>query len=74
MRESLIHIMISMQGDTDLFQVIYTLDSVGRFADFLNSRQKEGDQDCDNGDDHQQLDECKPGLPLSTAVLACGAK
>ena len=46
-----------MQGQADLLQVVGALDAPGRLACGLDGRQKQCDQDRDDGDDHQEFDQ-----------------
>jgi hypothetical protein len=57
--------MIAVQRHADLVQVVRALPAPGRFAGRLNGRQKQGDQDPNNGDYDQKLDEGKPGKTLA---------
>ena len=50
-------IMMILEGQAHLPQVILALGTARRFAGCLDSREEQGDQDADNGDDDQQLDE-----------------
>src|SRR5207248_369207 len=45
------------------------LDPDGRLADLLDGGQQQPDQDGDDGDDHQQFDECE-GTPASENAQA----
>jgi len=49
-------ILVGVAGKRDLLKVVATADAGGGFADFLHGRQQQANQDCDDGDDHQQLD------------------
>ena len=49
--------MVVVQTDTDLLEIALTLAATGSLASLLDGRQKQGDQNRDNRDDHQQLDE-----------------
>jgi len=50
-----------MAGDADLFEVIRALGPRRRFANPLDCRQQEPDQNRDDGDDDQQFDERETG-------------
>jgi hypothetical protein len=56
-RESTLDSMVIVQREADLPEMVLTLDAVAGFADFLDRRQQQGDQDADNGNHHQKLDE-----------------
>jgi hypothetical protein len=44
-----------MHGQTDLFKIVGTFDPRGGFSHFLDSGQKQTDQDRNDRDHHQQL-------------------
>ena len=46
-----------MQSQADLLQVVDALGAAGGLAGRLHGGQQQGDQDRDDGDDHQQLDQ-----------------
>ena len=50
-------IVVIVQGEPELFQIALALHSRRCLSDFLDGGQQEADQDCDDGDHHQQLDE-----------------
>lgn len=54
-----------MVGETQVVQPMQTLRSPRRLADLLHRRHQHADQNPDNGNYHQQLNECK-----SAPVLA----
>ena len=56
-RENSVHVVVAVQGQTDLLEIVLTLDAVGRFAHLLHGGHEQGDQHGDDGDDHQQLDQ-----------------
>src|SRR5205823_10167539 len=57
-------------GQPHLLQVVHATHPVGRFADFLNGRQEQADQDRDDGNYDQQLDECEARAPSPCARRA----
>jgi hypothetical protein len=48
-----------MKGDSELLQLVLALHPGRRFADFLDGREQQTDQDGNDGDDDQQFDERK---------------
>jgi hypothetical protein len=48
-----------MRRHADLLEVIDTLGSSGSFSGGLHGGQEERDEDANDGDHHQQLDECE---------------
>jgi hypothetical protein len=50
-----------VDSGADLPHIITTGCFVGGFANLLNRRDQESDQDGDDGDDHQQLDQSESG-------------
>jgi hypothetical protein len=50
-------ILMTVERESDLFQVILTACPVRRLAHFLDRRQKQPDEDRNNGDDHKELDQ-----------------
>ena len=52
-------IVIVMHRDAQLLEVVFTLCPAGRFSCLLDCWQKQGNQDCDNGNHDQQLDQCE---------------
>ena len=57
-------IVVIVQGEPELFQIVLALHSSRCLSDFLDGRQQEANQNCDDGDHNQQLDkgECPPML------------
>jgi hypothetical protein len=49
--------MIVVQGNSDLLQVVGALGAPCRLAGRLDGGQKQGDQDGDDGNDHQQFNQ-----------------
>ena len=49
--------MVIVQGQGDLLAVIQALGAGRGFPDLLNCRQKQSDQNGNDGDDHQEFDE-----------------
>src|SRR5579875_51521 len=52
-----------LYGKAELLEVILTLHAVSSFTDFLHRWQEQTNQDGNDGDDHQQLDQCKSTAP-----------
>jgi ferritin-like metal-binding protein YciE len=46
-----------MQGQAELLHVVLALRATGRLTGLLDRRQQQGNQDRDDGDDHEQFDE-----------------
>ncbi|MCG3775788.1 MAG: hypothetical protein JW395_2632 [Nitrospira sp.] len=49
-----------VHGQPELLQVVLALGPSGGLTGLLDSRQQQRDQHCDDGDHHQQFDECEP--------------
>jgi len=56
-----------LQGEPDLFQIVHALQPPRGFAGRLHGRQKQRDQDRDDGDHHQELDQREPGTAAADA-------
>ena len=50
-------IVIPVGSDADLLQVVLALGPGRRFADLLDGREEQPDEDCDDGDHDEELDE-----------------
>ncbi len=50
---------IAEEGQPDLLQIVRAGHAVGGFADFLHRGQEKANQDGDDGDNHEQFDQCK---------------
>jgi hypothetical protein len=48
-----------VKPQTDLLEVVRTSGTPCRLPCRLHRRQQQGDENADDGDHHQQLDECK---------------
>ena len=48
-------VMVSLKSQTDLLEIVDALVSVGCFPDFLNSGEKDPNQNGNDGDHHQKL-------------------
>lgn len=55
-RESLIIVMVLVEGETELAEAVLAVGSPGRSSHSLDSRQSEADNDCDNCDNDKQLE------------------
>ena len=58
-------VVVVMQGDAELLEVVGALDPAGGLAGLLHRRQQQGDEDADDGDHHQQFDECEAATERS---------
>ncbi len=56
-RESVVRVVIVLDGQPELLQVVRALHAAGGFASGLNRREKQTDQNADDRDNDQQLDE-----------------
>ncbi len=56
-REMAVDFVEVVQSDAELLEVVFAGRPPGRFPRLLNSRQEQGDQDCNDGNHHQQLDQ-----------------
>ncbi len=52
-------IVVTVQRESNLLQIVRTLASPCRLASGLYRRQKQSDQDADDGNDHQEFDQRK---------------
>src|SRR5438105_3750202 len=59
--------MEALDGQANLLEVVGALRARGRFAYLLHRRQKQADQDGNDGDHHQQLDQGKSVPPFVPA-------
>src|SRR5262249_46923638 len=59
-RIAAVNIHIVRGGDTDLLEVVRAGCPPRRLTRLLHGRQQQGDQDSNDGDDHQQLDQREP--------------
>ena len=57
--------MVDVRGEGELLEVVLTLQPGGRLPDFLHGGQKEADEDCDDGNYHEQFDQGE-GVPISS--------
>ena len=56
-RKLLIDVFVIQQSEAELFQVVGAGHAVGSFAHLLHGRHKQGDEDGDDGNHHQQFDQ-----------------
>ena len=70
-REDAVGAVVIVQRQPDLLEVVGALRSPGRLTGRLDGRQEQGDQDRDDGDDHEQLDERErsPRLTFHRSIL-----
>jgi hypothetical protein len=71
--------VVGVHGQTDLLEVVLTLQARGRLADLLDGRHEQANQDGDDRNDHQQLDQRKsstepPATRCETAQHACALR
>jgi hypothetical protein len=59
-RETLVGVMVRVLRQCKLFEIVRALASPGGFPGRLHGGQQQGNQDADDGNDHQQLDQGKP--------------
>src|SRR5262249_14476798 len=57
--EAAVDVVVSVQGEAELFEVVWALEAFGGFPDFLHRRQKETNQDRNDGDHDQELNQGK---------------
>src|SRR5262249_55960704 len=62
-------VVVVMEGQTNLLQVVLATEAVGRFAYFLDSRQKQSDENADNGDHHQKFDKREANMPYAPFAI-----
>ena len=58
-------VVIVVQGEPNLLQVVFALNSACGFSHLLHRRQQQRDQ---NSNHHQQLDESEPSSPISKSL------
>jgi hypothetical protein len=51
--------VVIVQGQGKLLEVVRAGHPIGSFTHSLDSRQQQSDQDCNNGNNDKQLDQCK---------------
>lgn len=71
-RESLVRVMIVVQGKAQLFHVVAALRTAGGFPRLLDGGQQERDQDRDDRNDHKQFNKSEgisPTKQLNTYEL-----
>jgi len=51
--------MVVLHGETQLLEVVDALGAPGGLTRRLDRRQEQGNQHCNYGDHHQQLDQCE---------------
>src|SRR5262245_21920117 len=62
-RECVVRRVVVVQAEADLLEIVGALHPVGGLPDLLNGREKQADQDRDDGDDDEEFDERKPWRP-----------
>ena len=55
--------MVVVERQAQLLQVVLALCATCSLAGLLNCWQQECDQNCNDGDHHQQFDQCKRTIP-----------
>lgn len=60
--------MVIVQRQPELLQVVFALGSSSCFSRLLNSRQQQRDENCNDGDDHQQFDESETPHAILTEI------
>ena len=64
---------VNSEGQADLFQIADAMNCVGLFLGHAHGRQEHRSKNADNGDDHQQLNECETaGAKISPTVYGIG--
>ncbi len=58
-RQSPSTLVIVVQGQSDLLEVVFALRPASRLASRLHGWHKQRDENGDDGDDHQQLNQCE---------------
>ena len=53
------HVMVILEGQSNLFEVILAAGAACRFAGLLHSGQQQGHKDGDDCDNDKQFDECE---------------
>ncbi len=54
--------LVVVQGQPNLLEIVLALRSSSCFAGLLNCRQEQRNQDCNDGDDDQQLNQCEAAI------------
>src|SRR5690606_25032412 len=57
--ERRVNVQIVVQRQPDLFEVIFALRAASGFSGLLHRRQQQSDEDRDDGDHHEQFDQCE---------------
>jgi hypothetical protein len=52
----------TVKGQSALLEIVGALGPGGRLTDLLHGRQRQSDEDRDDGDHHQQLDQREPTM------------
>lgn len=63
--------LVVLRGEGQLLEVARALDASCRLAGLLDRREKEGDEDTDNGDHHQEFDERERPGSRGEALKIC---
>jgi hypothetical protein len=61
--------MVGMKRQPDLLEVVGATHAIGRFTYFLNCRDQQSDQNCNNGNDHKQFNQCETVTDRSTHAI-----
>jgi hypothetical protein len=70
--EDTVAVVVHLQRQADLFQVVAAGDAAGSLAHLLHGGKEEGQQDGDDGDDHEQFDQ-REGTPRRQALTDHGS-
>ena len=63
-------VFIIMNRQADLLEIVLALQPSRRLARRLHGRQQQGDENADDGDDHQKLNECKTDFLMTILAHA----
>jgi hypothetical protein len=58
-----------VNSQAQLLEIVAALGTAGGLAHLLNGRDEQGDEDCNNGDHHQQLDQGEGGTHRLTTPM-----
>jgi hypothetical protein len=64
--------MVSVDSHSDLLEVVLATHAARGLAYFLHGGEQHPDQDGDDGNDHEQLDQCESAPPTPRDELRAG--
>src|SRR5262249_62380646 len=58
-RKPIVRVVEVVGRQADLLEVVLALQAIGSLPDLLDGREQEANEDCNNGDDDEQLNKCE---------------